>query len=280
MSLQKGQRPAFAKMEHNTESMAMRIPHPRVIRFFVVHSKKNEGYSFWWNGGTLREMMRRNYDYPNNIALRVMYEPRITEEEIVAAKHLKRFRAKRTELAWAILHIMNAVHIAEHLHNDISPGNIMFHFLEDESRVYIGVCDWRMTTMMSEPMKSLYTFTSTTKKDEAIKRRWWVDPAITYVHKRDADVQNIPSLSMKSNQFAVAKLTQQINRECMSEAYHKLQRESSSSHVKYLHEQLAEVFDINLRRVQNKESTLAEVIYRFTMSFNWPMPDKHFHSSY
>jgi hypothetical protein len=172
MSLQEGQRPAFAKMEHNTESMAVRIPHAGVIRFFAVHSKKNEGYSFWWNGGTLREMMRLDQYYPDNIAVRVMYEPRITEEEIIAAKNLKRFRAKRVELAWALLHIMNAVHIAGHLHNDISPDNIMFHFPEDESRVYIGVCDWGMTTVMSEPMKSLYTFTSTAEKDEAIRMRW------------------------------------------------------------------------------------------------------------
>jgi isocitrate lyase len=107
-----------------------------------------------------------------------------------------------------------------------------------------------------------------------------VDPAITYVHRRDADVQDIPSLSMQSEQFAVAKLAERISRHCMSEAYHKLQRESSSSHVKYLHPQLIQVFDAYLKRIHNRESTLAQVISRFTTSFNWPIPDEHFRTSY
>ena len=68
-SLQEGQRPAFSKMEHNTESMAVRIPHVGVIRFYIVHARKNEGYSFQWNGGTLRQMLAMDQRYPQNIAI-------------------------------------------------------------------------------------------------------------------------------------------------------------------------------------------------------------------
>ncbi len=45
-SLQEGRRPKLAKLEHNTESMAVKILHDGVIYFFVVHARKNEGYSF------------------------------------------------------------------------------------------------------------------------------------------------------------------------------------------------------------------------------------------
>jgi hypothetical protein len=52
------------------------------------------------------------------------------------------------ELTLALLNIMNAVYVVGHLYNDISPDNIMFHFPKDESRVYIGVCDWGMTMIV------------------------------------------------------------------------------------------------------------------------------------
>ena len=45
-SLQEGRRTELAKLEHNTESMAVRIPHSGVIRLFAVHATRNEGYTF------------------------------------------------------------------------------------------------------------------------------------------------------------------------------------------------------------------------------------------
>jgi len=83
---------------------------------------------------------------------------------------------------------MDAVHVGGNLHNDLSPDNIMFHFPKDESKVYIGVCNWSMTTISKEPMKSLYTFTSAKDMEDALRKRWWVDPSIAYLHKRDVDV--------------------------------------------------------------------------------------------
>ena len=289
-SLQEGRRPELAKLEHNTESMAVRIPHDGVIRFLAVHTTRNEGYTYWWNGGTLREMLRMDNDYPDNIYVRIAYDPNISDEEVNAAHRLKRWRAKRTELAWALLHIMNAVHGAGHLHNDISPDNVMFHFPQNESLVYIGVCDWGMTSTIVAPKKSLYTFTSTTERDETVRRRWWVDPKITYVHKENADVDNVPNYSKQSEEFAIGQIAMKINASCMSEAYHKLQGHGRNNHVRYQHHELGSVFQLYLNRLCTNDgegsehatghSSLAEVISRFTSSFNWPTPVEHFRRQY
>jgi hypothetical protein len=34
-------------MEHLNKSMAVRIAHAGVIRFFAIHAEEYEGYAFW-----------------------------------------------------------------------------------------------------------------------------------------------------------------------------------------------------------------------------------------
>jgi len=99
----------------------------------------------------------------------VYFQP--TPKKVNQAFCLSRFRKKHTQLAWTLVHIMNAMHVVGHLHNDIFLDNILFYFLKDESRVYIGVCDWSMTIISTESMKSLYTFTFASDKDEALRRK-------------------------------------------------------------------------------------------------------------
>jgi hypothetical protein len=124
--------PQLAKLEHHNETMAARIPHAGVIRFAAVHATNYEGCAYWWNGGTLRQMLNMDNDYPDNIFIRLSYSY-ASEVEVIRAHYLARFKKKRTELAWAFLNIMNAVHVAKHLHNDISPNNIMLHFSDETS---------------------------------------------------------------------------------------------------------------------------------------------------
>ena len=104
--------------------------------------------------------------YGDNIAVRVAYDNTSGDHELLRASHLRRFWKKRTELAWALLHIMDEVHKSHNLHNDISPDNILLHFPEDESKVYIGVCDWGLATKSTDQMKSLYTFRDHKSKEE------------------------------------------------------------------------------------------------------------------
>jgi hypothetical protein len=47
LSNQSQARPSLAKMEHQDESMAMKIPHVGVIRFVTIHAAKYEGYAYW-----------------------------------------------------------------------------------------------------------------------------------------------------------------------------------------------------------------------------------------
>jgi serine/threonine protein kinase len=115
------------------------------------------------SGGTLRDMFNLDNKYPEDILLRVAYL-NTSDEEFLRAMQLRRFKKKRKELAWALLYIMDEVHKSHNLHNDISPDNILLHFLADESQVYIGVYDWGMATNSMEPMNSLYAFTDTIKE--------------------------------------------------------------------------------------------------------------------
>jgi hypothetical protein len=43
------------------------------------------------------------------------------DDEFLRAQQLYQFRKKQTELAWALLQIMNEVHKSHNLHNNISP---------------------------------------------------------------------------------------------------------------------------------------------------------------
>ena len=120
--------------------MAVTIPHPGVIRFVAIHPHKYEGYAYWWNGGTLREMLNRDREFGDEPFIR-LNRGNYPDDEVNHVHQLIRFRRKRTELAWALLYIMNEVHKSHNLYNDLSPDNILFHFPDDESKVYIGICD-------------------------------------------------------------------------------------------------------------------------------------------
>lgn len=282
LSNQWQERPDLAKLEHQNESLAVRIPHPGVIRFVAIHADKYEGYAYWWNGGTLREMLNRDRLYGEDVFVHFRFG-NDSDEELIRAHQLVRFRKKRTELAWALLHIMNEVHKSNNLHNDLSPDNILLHFPQDESRVYIGVCDWGLTTKATEPMQSLYTFTNAEQMAETLRRRWWVDPRVAYLHKRDADVQIIPKLSRASEEYATARIAQRINAKTMSKDYEKLQRESQTS-VVFSNEDFANAFHTYMDRVCNEgrdaAGGLSHIITRFRDTYNWPRPHEHFRTTY
>jgi hypothetical protein len=63
-----------------------------------------------------------------------------------------------------------------------------------------------MATKSTEPMKSLYTFTDARSMTQTLAQRWWMDPKVAYLHRRDADVERIPLLSKTSKNYPVAKL--------------------------------------------------------------------------
>jgi hypothetical protein len=132
-------------------------------------------------------------------------------------------------------------------------------------------------------MKSLYTFTSAQEMIKTLEERWWVDPRIAYLHKRDADVEIIPLLTKTSEAYAVAKIAIRINKGNMSEDYCKLQVPTATSVYFPLH-QLGDVFEGYVNRMCNSDRDgvggLSHIVTRFRATYNWPVPYEHFRSSY
>ena len=181
----------------------MTIPHASVIRFAIIHAEKYKGCAFQWNGVTLQDMFNLDNHYGNNIAAQVSYD-NTSGDGLLHAEHLRRFWKKRTELVQALLHIIDEVHKSHNLHNNISPDNILLHFPE-KSKVYIRIYDWDLATKSTKPMKSLYTFRDRRSKDEKMGGRWWLNPAIVYVHNPHADIQVILVLSKALEEYVIVR---------------------------------------------------------------------------
>ena len=269
----------LAKIEHQNKWMEVTIPHAGVIQFGAIHVERYEGYAFWWNGGTLRDMFNLDNRYGDNIAAQVAYD-NTSRDELLRASHLHWFQKKRTELVWALLQIMDEVHKSHNLHNNISPDNIFLHFPEEESKVHIRVCDWGLATKSMDPMKSLYTFRDHKSKDEKMEGRWWVDPTIVYVHNLHADAQVIPVLSKASEEYAVAKIVAKIFGLHISEDYYNRQKDSEKCSIN----DLEGIFQVYLNCLCNNgrknAGGIAHIIRFFVQMFKWPIPVEHFRTQY
>ena len=114
---------------------------------------------------------------------------------------------------------MDEIHKCHNLHNVIFLDNILLHFPKKESKVYIGVCDWDLATKSTEPMKSLYTFRDKKSKDEKMEGRWWVDPAIVYIHNLHVDAQVILLFTRALEEYPIAKIVARIFGSHMLEDY-------------------------------------------------------------
>jgi len=86
------------QLEHETESVVVKIPHLGGIWFVVVHATINEGYSYWWNNETLRQMLKLDNNYPDNIFIQLAYSI-LMIKEVNATNNLKQWRKKHTKLA-------------------------------------------------------------------------------------------------------------------------------------------------------------------------------------
>ena len=260
----------------------MTIPHPGVIRFVAIHPYKYEGYAYWWNGGTLREMLNRDREFGDKPFIR-LNRGNYPNDEVNRVHQLIRFRRKRTKLAWALLYIMNEVHKSHNLHNDLSLDNIFLHFPNDESKVYIGVCDWGLALKDSEQRQSPYTFTNAEHMAETLQRRWWVDPTVAYLHRPSADVHIISPLTKASEEFAIAHIAQRICANSMSLDYHMLQR-TYRDHALTSTADLATIFHLYLNRVcssdRDRAGGLSHIVTFFRDTWNWPMPSEHFRTTY
>ena len=242
----------------------------------VFHAER---YAFWWNGGILQDMFNLDNTYSKNIVAWVAYENTSTDE-LLCTEHLRQFQKKRTKPVWTLLYIMDEVHKSHNLYNDISPNNILFHFPEEESKVYIEVCDWDLATKSTEPMKSLYTFRDKKSRDEKMEGRWWVDPAILYVHNPHADAQVILLFSRTSEEYVVAKIAARIFGSHMLEDHYNRQKDSEG----YSISDLECIFQVYLNHLYNNSCEnvggISHIITFFMRMFKWLILVEHFRLQY
>ena len=186
----------------NSEALAVRSPHRGCIKWIAVHHTNEEGFTEWWNGGTIRTMLNDNNMFgekPADSAFmwQLRGDVRFKETSFERAHQVAFFRKQRMELAWTLLNIMNNIHQSHILHNDLSPDNILLHFEPQfqPQHVYIGVCDWGLSTNSANPRESPYWASSLAVRDverSPRKGRWWIAPELYYFppapgSSRDAD---------------------------------------------------------------------------------------------
>lgn len=178
---------------------------------------------------------------------------------------------------------MNEVHLTHNLHNDLSLDNILLFFGNDFETIYIGVCDWGLTTNFQEAKQTLYTFTSQEKLEQEKRNRWWVDPNIMYLHQKNNEFQIIPKFSVISEAYSTAKIAQRINNQGMSNVYLGLQRPHAHSEVLSFSD-LAQQFHLYMNRCCHTDRAnnggIAHIIQRFRNVHHWPIPTEHFRIRY
>jgi serine/threonine protein kinase len=175
---------------------------------------------------------------------------------------------------------MDEVHKRHNLHNDISPNNILLYFPEEESKVYIRVCDWGLATKSMEPMKSLYTFRDKKSKDEKMEGRWWMDPTIVYVYNPHADAQVIPLLSRASEKYAVAKIAARIFGSHMSEDYYNWQKDLEGYSISDLEHIIQDYLNRLCNNSRENAGGISHIITFFMRTFKWLIPVEHFRTQY
>jgi serine/threonine protein kinase len=205
------------RLETSAEALVCPLNHPGIIKFWALHTTTFEAYTYWWNGGSLHEMLKLD-DKVGDKHLhwsKVKDISGLTEEEV---QKISLFRRHRMKLAWGLVYIMNLVHKVGVLHNDLSPTNILLHFPAVPSdKICIGVCDWGMASRIQERRPSRYGYPTKEKMEREIKARWWVAPEIFYTfgpEKSDTNL-NIQEVlhptTVESDSYGVGKLIQMIN---------------------------------------------------------------------
>lgn len=124
----------------STEALACPIDHAGVIKVMYLDRRTYESFTLWWNGGSLFGMHQYDRKYAQE-----MHESELLRSpgpDYEARKRLVLYRKKWAHLAWALMKFMAAVSAQDVLHNDLSPNNILLHFLDNNDDVVnIGVCD-------------------------------------------------------------------------------------------------------------------------------------------
>ena len=92
------------------------------------------------------------------------------------------YRRNRTKLALSLLIIVERCHAHGIQHNDLSPGNILLHFPPmDKTKIFLGVCDWKMACRVSEEVASNYSYRCEEEMERQQRLCQHVAPELFYV---------------------------------------------------------------------------------------------------
>lgn len=207
-----------AREKLSIEALVCPCTHPGVIKFFALNDTTMECYAQWWNGGTLKDMFEVDHDYrePDEIG-DIGYDP--NPQTLQKRKRLMAYRRNRTELAWALVCIVDAVQQDRVLHNDITPSNILLHFPDESGLiVWIGICDWGMGSRIKEETPSLYPHRSISELENSKASRWYVAPEMHYLvgeHGSDLSPSRVrkPCYNIHTDGYSVGKIAQRIWKE-------------------------------------------------------------------
>jgi hypothetical protein len=68
---------------------------------------------------------------------------------------------------------MNNVHHCQTLHNNMSPDNVLLHFLPIfPNTIYIGIYNWAMAESYKDLMELLYNRENEEAKSKTMQNRW------------------------------------------------------------------------------------------------------------
>ena len=202
------------RKEHSVEALACPVDHPGVITIHYLNMRTYELYSLWWNGGSIWDM--RNYDkfvaemHPNKILFHFGLD-------FESRKRLVVYRKNCTYLAWALMCTVDIVHKHDVLHNDLNPNNVMLHFPRDrDDIVFIGVCDWGLSTWMNEEAPSNYGKESTEVVAKHKEKYYCAAPELFHVQGKRGTFQSPVRMACKhkhtiySESFSVGALAKKI----------------------------------------------------------------------
>ena len=163
--------------QQSTEALVCPVQHPGVIKFWAIHSDTMEAYTLWWNGDCIRNACKFNDKASEATSYdEIMKFKYLTMEE---CQRIVEYRKNRAMLAWALIYVMDIVHRAKIIHNDLTPSNVLLHFpANDVEKVYIGVSDWGMASRIVEEKSSYFRYPNEVDCHQERLRKNYVAPEL------------------------------------------------------------------------------------------------------
>jgi serine/threonine protein kinase len=174
------------------------------------------------------------------------------------------YQKNRVKLVLSLLAIMEKCHFQSILHNDLSPSNIMLHFLPEHSKnVYIRMCDWGLANHIVENAQSLYDYATKAEIEANIAKRKHVAPKLFYVFGPHDSRNSLESMWKKHlyskavDAYSIGALAREIWKE-------EGDKKVLSDAMRFT------AFDLKLNNLINKDletrSSISDVMMRLTSS--------------